>query len=444
MKNIIRRKERMQVGIVVLVIIICLVLVKSALIGISSIKATCKPISETSRKSTKVSELEAAEEPQQQIIEESASVVAEETPSEPEPIQESNLGSVERSEPVLAAVGEPEVSEQPESEESLDESEPWIAEDTRYEPTVESTSVADTDLEPEPDIIEEPYLEVIEETGAEVFAETEPEETLVAYELEVAEEPQSQIIEESTSVAVEEASSEPELFEEPNIESVERSQPAFVAASEPKVSEQPESEESLGESEPWIAEDARYEATLESTFVVVEDPKPELEMIEVPDAEVIEETDAEVSAEMESEESLVAYEPEAVEEPRQEIVEEHESVFASLQKVFEEPKTKNTEGPTTAPIEASEPEVAEESQPRVSVVEEQTGSVSLRLANIIGGKAGPAVTQEPQAAIGEDAKPDEALETSEPEVVEEPRQRTVGEEKSVFSYLQEILNKLRR
>ena len=82
--NILKRKEHLQVGIVVLVIIVCFLLIKSATIGINSIKATCKPLSEAGQNSPKVSDLEVLGELQQQIMEESTSVAVKEIPPEPE------------------------------------------------------------------------------------------------------------------------------------------------------------------------------------------------------------------------------------------------------------------------------------------------------------------------------------------------------------------------
>jgi hypothetical protein len=93
-------------------------------------------------------------------------------------------------------------------------------------------------------------------------------------------------------------------------------------------------------------------------------------------------------------------------------------------------------------IKTSEPEVVEESQLEVSVTEEETEPVSLFLANIFG-KAAPAVKEEPQATTAKEVEPDEALEASESKVVEKPRQKSVEKQKSVFSYLQEVLKKLK-
>ncbi|MFC1634664.1 hypothetical protein ACFL5Z_07455 [Planctomycetota bacterium] len=585
MNNIIKRKERLQVGFVVLVIISCSLLIMSAIIKINSIRATCKPLSEMSRNSTEVSELDVVEEPQQPIIEESISVAAEEASSEPAFLEEPNLESVERSEPVLAAAHEPEVIEQTESEENPDEPEPWIAEDTPYDSTTEATVMVLADPKPEPDMIEEPDPEVIEETEVEVAegieteeSEVELEEIFEAFEQDVFEESQQQIIEESTSVAAEEASSEPELFGEPDLESVERSEPVLVEVCEPQAIEQAEFEECLDEPESWIAEDTRYESTAESMFEVVADPKPELDMIEETDPEVgtTEETDAElfakveaektpeafewesfeesqqqiteestsvaadeassepepleelesvessesvlveacepeaieqtefqesldefeswidedtryestvestfevvadpkpelemiaeqdldliemtevgviegtkteIIAEVEPEETLVAYELDVVEEPRQEIVEEQESESSYLlQEVLGEHRTSDIEKPMTESIESSEPELVEKSQLEVSVTEEEIEPVSLFLANIFG-KARPVVTEEPQATTAKEVEADETLEAPEPEVVEKPHQKSVEKQKSVFSYLQEVLKKLKQ
>jgi len=525
--NLIKRKEHLQVGFVVLLLIICFLLIKSATIGINNIKATCKPLSEAGQNSPKVSDLEVLGELQQQIMEDSASVAVEEAPPEPELAEDTSLVSVESYEPVLVAADEPEAIEEAESEESLDESEPWIAEDTPYEAAAESALVVVAEPEPEPEMVEEPDLEVIEETevgateetDAELFAQVEAAKTPEAFEWEAFEKSQQQITEESTSVAVEEAPPEPALAEEPSLETVESYDPVLDAADEPEEIEEAESEERLDESEPWIAEDIPFEAAVESTFMAVTEPEPEPEMAEEPDLEVIaqaeseespdasepwiaedisveaavestfmveaepepepemvEEPDLEVIAQAEPEESpdasepwiaedvsyeataestfmvveevgaeetLVAYELEVVEEPHQEIVKEPESLASCLQGVLGELKTIDVEEPMIESIEASEPEVVEESQLEVSMIEEETERVSLYLANIFG-KAVPTVTKEPQAATAKEVEPNETPEASEPEVVEKPRQQSVEKQKSVFSYLQEVLKKLKQ
>ena len=430
--NILKRKEHLQVGIVVLVIIVCLLLIKSATIGINSIKATCKPLSEAGQNSPKVSDLEVLGELQQQIMEESASVAVEEAPPEPELAEDTSLVSVESYEPVLVAA---------------DEDEPEMV------------------VEPDIEVIEETEVGATEETDAELFAQVEAAKTPEAFEWEAFEESQQQITEESTSVAADEVSSEPELFEE--LESVESSEPVLVAAGETEEIEEAEPEECPDASEPWIAEDVPVEATAESTFMVVAEPEPEPDMVEEPDLEVIAQAESEerleefepwiaedipveaavestymVVAEPEPEETLVAYELEVVEESRQEIVKERESLVSCLQEVLGELKTIDVEGPMIESIEASEPEVVEAPQLEVSVMEEETELVSLHLANIIG-KSVRAVMEEPQAAA-EETEPDEVLEASESEVVEEPHQEIIGEQKSVFSYLQRVLKKLKR
>jgi hypothetical protein len=397
-----------------------------------------------------VSEQEVVEEPQPEIIEESTSVAAEETPSVPELSEEPNIENVEMSEPVPVVADELDATDQAELEESLVESEPWAAEDAQYESAMESAFVADTEPEPESDIIEEPNVEVIEKTesrtiegtDAETFVEMGPDETLEAYELETVEEPQPQIIDESASVAAEEVPFEPELLEEPNLESVEISELVPVVPDELEATEQTESEESINEPEPRAAEDARYESTVESTFVVHTDPMLEPEMIEEPEPETwaVEESDTETLTEMEPEDTLVPYELEAVEveEPRQESVEDQESAVSPLlREILGKHKTAHVESTPAESIEASEPKVAERSRSEVPVVEEEeAGSVSLRLANIIGGKARPAVTDEPQAATTEKAKSDKKA--SEPQVVEKPRQQTVEKKKSIFSFFLSI------
>ena len=75
-------------------IIICFLHIKSATINMNSIKATCKPSSGMNRNSAEVSEQEIVEEVQQQIIEESTSIAAEETASEPELLKEPTIESV--------------------------------------------------------------------------------------------------------------------------------------------------------------------------------------------------------------------------------------------------------------------------------------------------------------------------------------------------------------
>jgi len=258
----------MQVGIVALAIIICSLLILSATFNLNSIKATCKPSSETIRNSTKVSVPEIVVKPELPIIEEAA--------SEPELLEASSLESVEHSEPVLVEAHETKVTEQIESEESLDEAEPWMAKDTQYESTLESMFRIVPDAEPEPAMIEEPDPEVIEETEVEATEETDTEffsvveagEVPEAFEWEVLEESQQPIIEESTSVAAKEVASEPEILDQSGLDISERSESGLAEARETEVTEEIESEESLDEIEPWLAEDTPYEPVAESVFEV--------------------------------------------------------------------------------------------------------------------------------------------------------------------------------
>ena len=225
--------------------------------------------------------LEAAEKSQPQIIEQSATVAAEEVSSESEVLEES----------------------------------------TRYESTVESTFEVIADPMPEPEMIEEPDYEAIEkiEVGAievtetEISAEGESEETLVTYDLEVDEEPRQESVEKQESAF---SSLLQSIFAGQETAKVARPTAESIEASKPKVIEESRLNDSAIEEET---------DSISLCLANIFSGKAELAVPKKPQAST--------AREVEPDETK-APDSEAGEKPRQKVVKEKKSVFSYLQKIF--------------------------------------------------------------------------------------------------------------